>query len=89
MASQHAGPAALELRDVVDAVLSKLDGVSLARSCCVCKLWNEAGQLDRLWQTAYGSAVQGAFQRNTQAQLPALLEGLFILALSDHDVNAL
>jgi F-box-like len=76
MATQHAAPAALELRDVVDAVLSKLDGVSLARSCCVCKLWNEAARLDRLWQTVYESAAQDAFQRNTQMQLPALLQGL-------------
>lgn len=68
-------PEALELRDIIDAVLSKLDGPSLARACCVCKLWQAAGQVDRLWQTAYESAAGDAFQRNTQSQLPALLEG--------------
>ena len=95
MAQQHAA-VALETRDVVDAVFSKLDGVTLARSSCVCKLWNEAARLDRLWQTAYESAAQGAFQRNTRTQLPALLQGLCVMqrrwhahsTLSQRDVHA-
>lgn len=89
MAQQHPAQA-LEQRDVVDAVFSKLDGVTLARSSCVCKLWNEAARLDRLWQTAYESAAQDAFQRNTEPQLPALLQGLYLLQRHQHvasDVN--
>jgi F-box-like len=89
MAQQHPVQA-LEQRDVVDAVFSKLDGVTLARSSCVCKLWNEAARLDRLWQTAYESAAQDAFQRNTELQLPALLQGLYLLQRHQHaasDVN--
>jgi F-box-like len=89
MAQQHPVQA-LEQRDIVDAVFSKLDGVTLARSSCVCKLWNEAARLDRLWQTAYESAAQDAFQRNTELQLPALLQGLYLLQRHQHvasDVN--
>ena len=83
MAQQHPAQA-LEQQDVVDAVFSKLDGVTLARSSCVCKLWNEAARLDRLWQTAYESVAQDAFQRNTELQLPALLQGLSLLQRHQH-----
>lgn len=67
---------ALELRDVVDAVLSRLDtGATLARAACVCKLWREAAEVDALWQAAYESAVEDAFSSSTQSQLPGMLEG--------------
>ncbi len=61
--------------DLLELLLSKLDGASLARACCVCKVWNAAGATDRLWRAAYEGLISETFSRRTAAQLPDMLSG--------------
>ncbi len=60
---------------LLEAVLARLDGSSLAVASCVNKTWKSAVEADRLWKVVYEAAAPKPFQDNTAAQLPAMLEG--------------